>query len=124
MEKTYKDFLAEVKTKNPDLPFNQQQKLASDLYKESQILSVPGAIPDAVPVSDVYNRALSMQIEAFIRGEGKVPDINRITEGLVAFGIKDYVIHEAGKDGVNTKVFATGFPGIRVPYENFFLVFK
>jgi hypothetical protein len=117
--KTYKDFLFEVKTKNPDLPHKVAQKLASDLHKEY----VNAGKATGVVSTEPTNVVLAHQIEGFIREPGKVVDINRISEGMNTHGVKDYVIEDAGADGVNRKKYVTA-PGLRVPYEGFFIVFQ
>lgn len=124
-ERTFADFLKEVQEAAPSLSLRDAQKKASELYKayraETKVKASEGPgpeIPQGVKDIDIDRSAT---IEGAIRG--KIPTtLNSIKGALNNANVTGYKIHEVGKTGVNTNIFATA-PGIRVPVKGHFLVF-
>jgi hypothetical protein len=121
--KTYKEILAKVKKKNPEMSHKDAQKAASSIFREAKEAEEKkkekpggGEEPKAVPSIDV---ALSEKIEASILGEHHTYDKNKIMQVANSFG--DFKLIEAGKDGVNTLVYLDG--PTRVPAAGYFKIF-
>jgi len=133
-ERMYKDFLEEVKASAPNLSHREAQKKASLLFQnyKAEIDSPPPPPtidpknppdgpkepgPSSEQAIDV-GRCLGLEKEIRLQ----TPTINHIQGVLNGSGVTGYKVHEAGKDGANTKVFVTA-PGLRIPVEGYFLCF-
>ena len=92
-------------------PYVTQKEIEDEKKTESELKPRPVLEPEPVDPAT---------IEATIRENPAT--INSIKSALNNANVIGYQIHEAGKVGVNTKVFATA-PGIRVPVEGYFKVF-
>ena len=97
-------------------PFSDPETIES----KPKRIQDPGFFKDALKPDSEIDVSRSEIIEKEIRKAA--PTINRIKFCLTQAAVTDYQIHEKGKVGVNTQVFATA-PGIRVPVEGVFLCF-
>ena len=124
-KKVYADFLAAVRAAAPNMSYRDAQKKASEMYsqyKEAQAPAPPKDQKEKASADSVkgVDQANSQMIEGLIR-ENAV-DINRIKTMIEQNNVSNIVVHEAGKDGPNTLVYATG-DGVRVPYSGYFKCF-
>jgi len=116
----YHEILNKVKADHPDLGHKEAQKIASEIFRE---MKEAEAITSAVHIPDASFRgideALSQRIESEIRGPSNTFDRNKILNVARSYG--DFQLIEAGKEGVNTRVYLSG--PTRVPAKGYFLVF-
>jgi len=127
-EKTYADFLAEVKKSNPKKKHSECQKIASESYQKYKLSLQPkkaGPVdPDdlkmTVKRTVIGGAGKAADIDGIIKGSKR--DINSIKRVLADNGYTDYEIRKAGRDGANTLIFFN-FNGLRVPEQGFYKVF-
>ena len=120
----YNSILKVVRAQNPDIPWRDQQKKASDIMKKlklnkDELSGKDGGSVTEAPVFDPVSEEIFM---AEKRLRSNVIDVN----SLISIG-REVIPHgelvKHGKDGVNTKVtFEDGF-GHRLPASGYFTIY-
>lgn len=136
----YKEMLEVVKKQNPDVPFKQQQKMASEMHKRFKAAAETysgGGEPPEAEASNEYKASQGIAISspakpkvlpmaqlaaAEKRLRADVIDINSLrTVGLEV--IPHGEVKKHGKDGVNTMVSFEDAAGNRLPLVGYFRIF-
>jgi hypothetical protein len=125
----YKGFLELVKQQNPDMPGKEQQKLASEKYREfkdnlkSQANSnPPPSEKSSAPLDVKEDITFSELVQAEKRIRAKGVDINSVISiGLEVIPEGKIVKH--GKEGVNTRVSFEDNEGNKIPVNGHFYIY-